>query len=374
MVYDSNKTPNQLDTLTSPDNSDVTLLGDASDSYRVKQMTFSNLKTWIEGFSTYFNKTTAVLNDISNVDAGSPSDGQLLVYEAATTSWKPNTSSTANGSTTVAGKVETATSAEVNAGTATGGTGAALAVTPDALAASNYASQLPTSGQKSALTGNNTDIAVGASNTFVTQTGFQKGAERYAADAGGSDAYAVTLSPVPTSYATGMSIHFKANTANTGAATLNVNSLGAKTIKKGVNTDLDTGDIAAGQIVQVIYDGTNFVLQSPVANTFRGLSGSGATTHDMSSTTTKNIAHGLGVTPTLYTITGVSSTGYTTFSVKTTAVATAGAAASNVFLFFYSAGNVLEGSISADSTNITITWSKTGSPTGTAQLIWWAIA
>lgn len=41
-----------------------------------------------------------------------------------------------NASTTVNGTVEAATSAEVTAGTATGGTGAVLAVTPDALAAS----------------------------------------------------------------------------------------------------------------------------------------------------------------------------------------------------------------------------------------------
>ena len=44
----------------------------------------------------------------------------------------------ANASTTVKGIVEAATSAEINAGTATGSTGAVLAVTPDALLASNY--------------------------------------------------------------------------------------------------------------------------------------------------------------------------------------------------------------------------------------------
>ena len=49
----------------------------------------------------------------------------------------------------------------------------------------------------------------------------------------------------------------------TGAATLNVNSLGAKTIVKGVNTTLLDGDIAASMFCTVIYDGTNFVLQNP---------------------------------------------------------------------------------------------------------------
>jgi hypothetical protein len=87
-----------------------------------------------------------------------------------------------------------------------------------------------------------------------------KAAGIYAADAGASDAYAITPTPAPSSYVAGMVFNFKANTANTGAATLNVNGLGAKTIKKNVSADLDTGDISAGQIVTVVYDGTNFQL------------------------------------------------------------------------------------------------------------------
>lgn len=122
-----------------------------------------------------------------------------------------------------------------------------------------------TQGENDAAVGNNTEVAVGTGNKFVTQTGLQKNTEKYAADAGATDAYAITLSPVPASYTTGMVVYFTANTVNTGAATLNVNGLGAKTIVKGVNTTLADGDIATGQFVTVIYDGTNFVLQNPVA-------------------------------------------------------------------------------------------------------------
>ena len=84
----------------------------------------------------------------------------------------------------------------------------------------------------------------------------------YAADAGATDAYAITLSPAPTAYTTGMIVNFKANTANTGACTLDCNSLGAKTIKKNYNSDLDTGDISANQLCSVMYDGTNFQMLS----------------------------------------------------------------------------------------------------------------
>lgn len=90
--------------------------------------------------------------------------------------------------------------------------------------------------------------------------GFQ--GSQYAADAQANDTYVITLDPVPSAYFTGMEINFKANTINTGAATLNVNSLGAKTIKKNHDQDLDDGDIEANQIVKVIYDGTDFQMQS----------------------------------------------------------------------------------------------------------------
>lgn len=126
--------------------------------------------------------------------------------------------------------------------------------------------RVPTQAENDALVGNNTDIAVGSGNKFITQTGLQHGAEKYAADAGSNDTYVITLSPVPTSYTAGMVVHFKANTINTGACTLNVNSLGAKTIKKSYNIDLNDGDIKANQLVTVIYDGTNFQMISPVAN------------------------------------------------------------------------------------------------------------
>lgn len=91
----------------------------------------------------------------------------------------------------------------------------------------------------------------------------------FAADAGSNDVYVATLSPVPAGYVTGQHYRFKANTGNSGAATINFNSLGAKTIKKaagGITTDLDTADIRAGQWVDLCYDGTNMQMQSLLGN------------------------------------------------------------------------------------------------------------
>jgi len=87
-------------------------------------------------------------------------------------------------------------------------------------------------------------------------------AHHYAVDAGSTDDYAITPDPAITAYVAGQIFQVLCPTANTGACTLNVNSRGAKAIKKNVVTDLVTGDIVAGQIISVIYDGTNFQIVS----------------------------------------------------------------------------------------------------------------
>lgn len=91
----------------------------------------------------------------------------------------------------------------------------------------------------------------------------------FGADSGSNDTYTTSLSPAITAYVLGTHYRFKANTANTGIATINFNSLGAKTIKKavgGITTDLADNDIRAGQWVDVVYDGTNMQMQSLLGN------------------------------------------------------------------------------------------------------------
>lgn len=112
-----------------------------------------------------------------------------------------------------------------------------------------------------------------ASGTMTNVSGFPKAdvfeASLFAADAGSTDAYVITLTPAITAYVTGAHYWFKANTANTGAATININSVGAKTIVKaagGITTALSDNDIRAGQWVDLVYDGTNMQMQSLLGN------------------------------------------------------------------------------------------------------------
>ncbi|WP_230685423.1 hypothetical protein, partial [Streptococcus pneumoniae] len=73
--------------------------------------------------------TTSTVNGVTLTTGGSATD--FLAGDGTYVA-----GSVSNASTTAKGIVELATSAEITAGTATGGTGAPLVVTPDALASS----------------------------------------------------------------------------------------------------------------------------------------------------------------------------------------------------------------------------------------------
>lgn len=75
-------------------------------------------------------------------------------------------------------------------------------------------------------------------------------------------------------YVTGERYSFRANAANTGAATLNIDGLGAKAIKKMTavgKADLAAGDIQSSQPVTVEYDSTDMVMVTPAANDVGGM-------------------------------------------------------------------------------------------------------
>lgn len=98
------------------------------------------------------------------------------------------------------------------------------------------------------------------------------------ASTGSSNAYVVTYSPVPTALVTGQHYPFISNFANTTTATENVNSLGAKQIKKQGSVGLISADIPSGAVVDTVYDGTFMQMISQVGNSSVGTVSSIATT------------------------------------------------------------------------------------------------
>ncbi len=92
----------------------------------------------------------------------------------------------------------------------------------------------------------------------------ESGKPWFAIDTGTTNSFEVTLSPIPLAYVQGMIVHFKADSAVSGPATLNVNGLGVKSLLKENGVSLASGDILAGQMVAAVYDGTEFRILSPV--------------------------------------------------------------------------------------------------------------
>jgi len=79
--------------------------------------------------------------------------------------------------------------------------------------------------------------------------------------ASGTNTYTATVTPTPAAYVAGLRVTIQFTNASTITnPTLNLNGLGARTIVKRTNTALVSGDIAAGQIYNLVFDGTNFRL------------------------------------------------------------------------------------------------------------------
>lgn len=222
--------------------------------------------------------------------------------------------------------------------------------------------------------------------------GFNPG--EFFADGGSTDAYYIVARGM-TAYATGQKFRFTATTVNTGAATLNVNSLGAKTIKKSHDQDLATGDIEAGSVVEVVYDGTNMQMVSQIAAIIPlGLYASGVDTSRSAATASGNlvIPHGLGTTPKFIRITtlyggGVASKGIsvgvyngTVVSVTySTAENSANSGANNTNIVYVvvsdASPNIQTATVTMDATNITLAFTKGGTNGAeTLAILWEAYA
>lgn len=78
----------------------------------------------------------------------------------------------------------------------------------------------------------------------------------YGVATGLANTYTITLNPAPTSYKEGMAVAIKINTTNTGASTININGLGAKSVRKANGNNVSAGNLKAGSIYSMRYNGT----------------------------------------------------------------------------------------------------------------------
>lgn len=228
-------------------------------------------------------------------------------------------------------------------------------------------------------------------NYLATVTGT---AVPYLVATGTASALTATYASALTTYASGTHLNFLVPVTNATGVTLNVNSIGPRSLVKNISSVLASGDIVRGQVVGAVYDGTNFQVTTPLAGSIAAIA-SGSASKDLSgASAAQTIAHGLGTVPKTVRICGMlansttSSTAYAAYTATGGSTATyqacdftttAGASGSG-FVLYGGASGVTNGYfqtgvVTVDATNITITWTKSGaSPTGNATLVWDAMA
>lgn len=146
----------------------------------------------------------------------------------------------------------TISSSTFNALTADLATGLTTAMTKDGQ--TTVTANIPMAGFKF------TGLGAGVSSTDSARVGqLQSSASRLLTIAG-TDTITATASPTYAAYVAGDLFSFVIGTGNTGAVTLNIDSLGAKAITKNGTVALVAGDMPLAAVVTVIYDGTRFQL------------------------------------------------------------------------------------------------------------------
>lgn len=210
----------------------------------------------------------------------------------------------------------------------------------------------------------------------------------YAQDGGTGSVFAISPVPCVLSYTPGQIYVAKITNTNTIVSpAISVSSLLAKKIVNLDRSSVLIGQIRSSSLSLFGYDATASVME--LLNPYSALTfKSGVATHDVSVTGDQTITHGLPGTPKYIRIsvrfqTGVSVGYFSDGTYDGTTTAT-------VYEFIASANN----SVNTDSTNIvnlpipsngvvataafnatliTLTWSKTNTPTGTALILWEAV-
>lgn len=104
---------------------------------------------------------------------------------------------------------------------------------------------------------------VGAGGGFIAIPTNQLGGINTGTDTGSANAYVINPNPALTAYAANQVFVFEPANTNTGASTLNANSLGGKSIVTRGGLALVAGQMVAGVVALLVYDGTNLELLNP---------------------------------------------------------------------------------------------------------------
>lgn len=167
------------------------------------------------------------------------------------------------GQPVVAGTVISSTA--FNALTADLATGLSTAITKDGQ--TTVTANIPLAGFK--ITG----LGAATVGTDAVQYGQIQSNTDKLVTVSGTDTLTGSVTPALTAYAAGNLFSFVVANTNTGAVTINIDGVGSKAITRTGSTALVAGDMVAGQVALIEYDGTRFQLLN--GNSFTNLNVSG---------------------------------------------------------------------------------------------------
>lgn len=146
--------------------------------------------------------------------------------------------------------------------------------------------------------------------------GFTGGILLTATESGTASAHVLTPTTALVGYTTGLMLLYRPTNAGTGALTVNVSALGAKSVKTIAGADPTSGDILANQPVLLMYDGTNFVILA--GSEYLSKTGNQTLTGDLTLTGNQTVGGTLGVTSNATVGGTFGVTGATTLPADTT--------------------------------------------------------
>ena len=99
-----------------------------------------------------------------------------------------------------------------------------------------------------------------SSDLFQLLKAVRNGRVIYGVDTGSANVVSIALDPPLDVYQPGLTMRVLIAVSNTGAASLNINGIGSQPIVHSDGSQLGAGDILAGQVATMIYDGAHFQL------------------------------------------------------------------------------------------------------------------
>lgn len=148
----------------------------------------------------------------------------------------------------------------------------------------------------------------------------QDGTLTYLTSVSGTDTITALAPLSMTSYAAGQTFRFIAAGANTTTGvTININSIGAKSITKNGTTALAIGDIISGSIIEITYDGTEFQISSQISSSLLGQNNTWTGKQTFTGTTSNLASKFINATEGV-TVSATAATGTINYDVTTQSV------------------------------------------------------